>query len=81
VNERCLDLVEDPARVRLPETGIPVRAKRHVPEGQPERWGAVDIAHLTRESLIAWLHSRDEMQDDRDFAVNVVLALLGHDRT
>lgn len=69
------NLVEDPARaLRLPETGIPVRAKRAVPEGQPERWGPVDINHLTRESLLAWLRSRAGL------AENVVLALLGHER-
>ncbi len=69
-------LLEDAQRARLPfETGIFVRAKRAVPEGQPERWGPVDIMHLTKESLVAWLKSRGP-----EFTINVVLSLLQHDR-
>jgi hypothetical protein len=60
------DLKADPARLDYPETGIFIRAK------QDGRWGAVDLSHLDRESVIAWLN-RDE-----GVAQNVVLILLGH---
>jgi hypothetical protein len=59
----------DPRRASLAETGIYVRAKR---DG---RWQVVDIAHLTRESLEAWIDSRPNI------ARNVVLHLLGHPRS
>ncbi len=58
----------DPERAHLPETGIYVRAV-----GADGRFDAVDIAHLTKESLLAWLRSRTPT-----FTENVVLALLGH---
>jgi hypothetical protein len=51
-------------------TGIYVRAQR--PDG---RWDNADIAELDRDSLLAWLRSRDA-----GFAEQVVLAMLGHDQ-
>jgi hypothetical protein len=41
----------DPSRSSLPETGIPVRALQ-----EDGHWGSVDIMHLDRESLDAWLN-------------------------
>lgn len=61
----------DPSRMILTETGIPVRAL--LPDGS---WDAVDIAHLDRASLDAWLRSRDTL----DWPINVVMILLGHPR-
>jgi hypothetical protein len=52
-------------------TGIYVRAKYH------DKWGAHDIAVLTRESLFQWLRSRGGAND---WAEQVVFALL-HYRT
>jgi hypothetical protein len=42
------DLVADERRLGGQETGIPVRARTE------SGWDAVDIAHLTRESLWQW---------------------------
>ena len=61
----------DPDRMSLPETGIPVRAL--LANGS---WGAVDIAHLDRTSLDAWLRSRETI----DWPIDVVMILLGHPR-
>lgn len=62
-----MDLTIDPERTDLTEAGIPVRARlRGV-------WGNHDIAHLTRDSLIAWLNSGVD-----HLAEGVVLTLLGH---
>ena len=61
----------DPDRTSLPETGIPVRALN-----ANGSWDAVDIAHLDRESLDAWLRSRETI----DWPVDVVMILLGHPR-
>jgi len=61
----------DPDRISLLETGIPVRAL-----DVNGSWGAIDIAHLDRVSLDAWLRSRDSI----DWPVNVVMILLGHPR-
>jgi len=62
------DLVADERRLDGAETGIPVRARTE------KGWDAVDIAHLTRESLWQWLTSKSP-----DYCRSVVLALLGHD--
>ena len=64
-------LVADRERRDRAETGIYVRAMTE-PEPSP-KWESVDIAHLERASLIAWLDARP------DLATNVVLALLGHE--
>ena len=53
-----------------PESGIYVRAKLG------DKWGSYDIAHLERESLVAWLKSRG---GDNPWAENCVLLLLGHE--
>lgn len=67
-----LTLQVDPDRTALPETGIYVRGLDA--SGQ---WGARDIAHLTRESLLAWLrHDYDGGANWR--AENCVGVLLGH---
>lgn len=63
-------LREDPNRKTLGETGIPVRGMRADGQG----WDSIDIAHLTRESLMLWLRHRPGL------ALRTVLALLGHDR-
>lgn len=59
----------DPRRIHLPETGIYVRALH-----TGGTWDVVDIAHLHRDSLDAWLRSRDI-----DWPISVVKTLLGHD--
>ncbi len=60
----------DPERRRLPETGIFVRGM-----GEDGRFDAIDISHLTKESLVEWLRSKKPV-----FVEGVVLALLGHSR-
>ena len=50
-------------------TGIFVRALNN------GHWESVDIAHLTKESLLSWLKSRG---GDNPYAENVVGVLLGH---
>ncbi len=55
----------------IPECGIPVRC-----EGPDGKWGAFDIAHLDRASLIEWLRSHG---GDNPWAERVVCVLLGHD--
>jgi len=59
-------LVVDPKRANCREVGIFVRAM----VGQ--RWGSVDIAHLSKESLLVWL------ADNPRRPAQVVLLLLGH---
>jgi len=66
------DYRADPDRRHYPETGIPVRAL------DGDRWSDVDIAHLRKESLLAWLRSRG---GDNSWAESVVLLLLGHELT
>ncbi len=61
----------DPARADLPETGIPVRAIEA--DGS---WGNVDIAHLDRASLDAWLRSRGTI----DWPIDVIMILFHHPR-
>jgi len=56
----------DPKRVRLPETGIYVRALMN------DKWGSYDIAHLEKDSLKTWLLR------DSNTAAQVVMSLLGH---
>jgi hypothetical protein len=63
------ELKTDPKRIDLPETGIPVRAKKG------NGWVTSDIAHLDCESLVAWLRSRGEQNI---WAEGVVMILLGH---
>lgn len=58
----------DPRRTHLPETGIYVRAL-----ATDGTWDAIDIAHLHRDSLDAWLRTRDI-----DWPIDVVKTLLGH---
>jgi len=60
------DYKVDPKRLKLPETGIYIRATH---EG---KWGSHDLAHLDRASLIRWL------ERDPDLAERTVLALLRH---
>ena len=66
------DLHTDPAREdHNPDsylTGIYVRAIR-----SDGKWGNADIAELNRESLDAWLRSRDSI----DWPIGVVMILLG----
>lgn len=54
---------------KLPETGIYVRATLR------GKWGSYDIVHLTKESLIEWLHKDG---GDNKLAENCVGILLGH---
>ncbi len=60
----------DPERKHLPETGIFVRGM-----GEDGRFDAIDISHLTRESLVDWLRDKKPV-----FVEGVVLVLLGHSR-
>lgn len=60
----------DPERVHLPETGIFVRGL-----GEDGRFDAIDISHLTKDSLVAWLRDKKPV-----FVEGVVLVLLGHSR-
>jgi len=62
-------LCADDQRLGLQGTGIFVRALR--PGG---KFGATDIAHLCRQSLLDWLRSRG----DNRTAEDVVGILLGH---
>lgn len=65
------DLVIDESRRDQDEsTGIYVRAKNS--EGH---WEAIDMACLTRESLLEWLHSRGQCNI---WAENVIGVVLGH---
>lgn len=76
--EKTLDLYEDPARARLPETGIFVRALREGIDSEgntKHKWDSVDISRLTKESLLQWLRSRG---GDNPFAEDTVGILLGH---
>jgi hypothetical protein len=43
-------------------------------EGCIRKWDAVDIAHLGRDSLDAWLRSRDSIE----WPISCVMLLLGH---
>lgn len=52
------------------ETGIYIRAKNH-----EDRWDSLDIAHLDKESLLAFLRSRE---GDNPWAEDVCGILLGH---
>lgn len=63
-----IELRADPQRRALIETGIYVRARWH--NGV---WGDVDIAHLDRPSLVAWLRKGDARLAER-----VLLHVLGH---
>lgn len=63
-----MNLEKDQERASFPETGIFVRAM------ESEKWGNVDIAHLTPESLLEWLRSGG----DNPLAENVVGILMGH---
>jgi hypothetical protein len=64
------ELKVDPKRYRkFGETGIFIRATL---EG---KWKSVDIADLDKESLLAWLKSRD---GNNKYAEDVVGILLGH---
>ena len=60
----------DPERAHLPETGIFVRGM-----GEDGHFDAIDISHLTKESLVAWLQDKKPV-----FVEGVVLVLLGHSR-
>ncbi len=62
------ELEADQARMGMPTCGIPVRAK------VGDRWEAVDIVHLKRESLLEWLRSREGL------AESTLLAIFGHQR-
>lgn len=69
-----MDLKVDLNRIKSEEfgeqgTGILVRARL---DG---RWAAVDIIHLTKESLLEWLCSRG---GNNPWAEDVVGILLGH---
>lgn len=55
------------------DTGIYVRAK--AADGS---WTSADIAHLTRDSLVDWLASRDAEGLGTGWRDRVVLILLGH---
>lgn len=64
----------DPERVNLPETRIYCRAlTKYIPLVQTARWGSHDIAHLTKESLLAILSGKP-----REWSIDVVGIMLGH---
>lgn len=65
---KARDLQADPDRANYRMTGIYVRAVNTA-----GKWDSVDIAHLDRESLDAWLRSRGI-----DWPVWVAMFLLGH---
>lgn len=65
------ELHADPERLRLPGTGIFVRAIN--PE--TKRWATFDLAQLDKPSLLAWLRGRG---GDNPRAENTVGVLLGH---
>lgn len=67
-----MELTIDPTRVGQVPTGIPIRAR-----GPDGGWGTFDIFDLTRDSLKTWLRSRG---GENEWAENVVLILLGHER-
>ena len=66
----AFDFEADPARLTRPETGIYVRAR------VGGKWQAVDLSHLSRDSLYAWLRSRG---GSNPWAENTVALLLGHE--
>jgi hypothetical protein len=68
-----MNLKADPNRAGIGETGIYLRAKRG------HKWASVDLAELDRESVLAWLNSREGIQKTL-LAQNVVLVLLGHEQ-
>ena len=71
-----LELIIDPERTDLGPTGIWVRAlDAHMGE-----YTNADIAHLTRDSLLQWLRSRDDrgMDVGATWRDNVILLLFGH---
>jgi hypothetical protein len=60
---------EDPKRVaNIQPCGIYVRAKRG------EKWEAIDIAHLTTQSVKTWMTGRSS-----EYLQNTILLLLGHE--
>ena len=63
------DLTVDSDRAHLPEAGIFVRAL-----DADGHWDSVDIAHISRDSLIDWLRSRDSIE----WPINVVMTILAH---
>lgn len=62
-----MTLQEAPDRGGWGATGILVRAMK-----KGGGWGSVDIAHLDRVSLMAWLAAKE------DRAAKVVALLMGH---
>jgi len=70
-----MELVADPNRLDMPETGIKIRATLD------SKWGAHDITHLTKESLLEWLKSRDSDGPDagKNWREQVILLCFGHD--
>lgn len=70
VSEPDRELRVDPTRLTWPPTDICVRALNN------DAWQSVDIVHLDRDSLLAWLrHSGSS----NPMAERTVLQLLGHD--
>lgn len=57
----------DEKRENYPGTGIFVRAIRN------EKWDSIDLAHLTKESLLDFLKDKP-----KDWSINTVGILLGH---
>ena len=71
--ENVQNLIIDPKRAKLDSgTGIYVRAFN----GPDHKWESVDIAALSKDSLLRWLKSRG---GNNSWAENVVVILLGHD--
>ena len=66
-----LNLFVDDDRRGAPETGIRVRASH------AGKYDSYDIVHLTRDSFIAWLRSRD---GENPWMESVALHLMGHER-
>lgn len=60
----------DSSRMDLPETGMYIRA-----QNEAGSYGAFDLSHLDRDSVVRWLRSRG---GENLWAENTVLILLGH---
>jgi hypothetical protein len=67
VTEHTPELMADPSRADRSPVGIYIRAR------QGERYAAVDLAHLSRASVLTWASGHSA-----DYLSQVVLAVLGH---
>ena len=70
-----MQLTVDPERLHY-TCGIPVRAQLH------GKWSAYDAAQLDRQSFLAWIASRDDMEGKAGLTWrnSILLALMGHEQ-